>query len=130
MEQPAVAPAEPAVANFLVIKSHAPDVQPLEHHRPQGLVRSLLEHGQLERGIENPLLNRDSTLIVPKTAIVNSPEKVFVIGVRDNKALWITVQTGRTVDGKTEIYGKLQPGDQIVKVASEEIRDGMAVVKK
>ncbi|MBT1695310.1 efflux RND transporter periplasmic adaptor subunit [Fulvivirgaceae bacterium PWU4] len=74
-----------------------------------------------------PLLNRDSTLIVPKTAIVNSPEKVFVISVRDNKAIWITVQTGRTVDGKTEIYGKLQPGDQVVKVASEEIRDGMAV---
>lgn len=76
-----------------------------------------------------PLLNRDSTLIVPKTAIVNSPEKVFVISVRDNKAIWITVQTGRTVDGKTEIYGKLQPGDQVVKVASEEIRDGMTVTR-
>lgn len=77
-----------------------------------------------------PLLSRDSTLIVPKTAIVNSPEKVFVITVRDNKAMWVIVQTGRTVDGRTEIYGKLQPGDQIVKVASEEIRDGMAVTKK
>jgi len=32
------------------------------------------------------------------------------------------VQKGRESDGKTEIYGTLNPGDSIVQIANEEIR--------
>ncbi|WP_315821171.1 efflux RND transporter periplasmic adaptor subunit [Paraflavitalea speifideaquila] len=35
---------------------------------------------------------KDSTLIVPKTALVNSPERVFVIRVVNNKAEWVDVK--------------------------------------
>jgi membrane fusion protein, multidrug efflux system len=76
-----------------------------------------------------PLPSRDSAFIVPKTAIVNSIEKVFVIRVNNHQAEWVTVQKGRDLDSVAEIYGALQPGDELVKKASEEIRNG-SVFKK
>ena len=71
-----------------------------------------------------PLPANDSTFIVPKTAVVNSTESVFVIRVVNNKAEWVDVKTGREANGTIEIYGNLNPGDQIVKTATDEIRNG------
>lgn len=73
------------------------------------------------------LPGRDSTFIVPKTAVVNSSEKVFVIKVADGKARWVTVKKGREVNDKVEIYGDLSPNDILLKSASEEIRDDSQV---
>ena len=42
-----------------------------------------------------PLPANDSTFIVPKSAVVNSTESVFVIRVVNNKAEWVDVKTGR-----------------------------------
>ena len=71
-----------------------------------------------------PLPANDSTLIVPKSAVVNSTESIFVIRVVNNKAEWVNVRTGRESDGILEIYGNLLPGDVLVKTATEEIRNG------
>ena len=77
-----------------------------------------------------PLPAIDSSFIVPKTALVNSTIKPFVIRVVNNKAEWVNVQPGRSSDNKVEVYGKLSPGDQLVKAASEEIRDGSDIKTK
>ncbi len=77
--------------------------------------------------VEVPLPASDSTFVVPKSAVVNSTEKVFVIKVVNNKAEWVDVQKGRDADDKVEIYGKLTPGDHLVKVASDELRNGTAI---
>jgi RND family efflux transporter MFP subunit len=77
-----------------------------------------------------PLPARDSTFIVPKSAIVNAAEGVFVIRVQDGKAQHIAVKTGRTAEGKTEIFGELNPSDTIVTTGSEEIRNGAALEGK
>ena len=74
-----------------------------------------------------PLPARDSTFIVPSTAIVNSTERVFVIRVTGGKAQWVDIKPGRTDKGKVEVYGDLHQGDTIIKVASEERRDGSPV---
>jgi membrane fusion protein (multidrug efflux system) len=74
-----------------------------------------------------PLPAKDSTFIVPSTAIVNSTERVFVIRVSDHKAQWVDVKPGRSDKGKVEVFGDLHPGDTIIKVASEERRDGSPV---
>ena len=74
--------------------------------------------------INIPLINSDSTFIVPKTALISSQEGTFVVKVEQDKAKWVEVQTGRFIDGRTEIYGNLREGDHIVKTASEEIRNG------
>lgn len=70
---------------------------------------------------------KDSTFIVPRSAVVNSPERVFVIRVTNNKVEWVDVKKGREVDGKVEIYGSLTAGDYLVKKASEEFRNGAAI---
>ena len=66
----------------------------------------------------------DSTFVVPQSAVVNAPIGVFVIKVANNKAEWVQVKTGRIDNGQTEIYGGLAPNETLVKVASEEIRNG------
>jgi RND family efflux transporter MFP subunit len=74
-----------------------------------------------------PLPADDSTFLVPRSAVVNSTERVFVIRVVNNKAQWVGIKTGREGDGKIEIYGDLHPGDQLVLSASEELRDGSSL---
>ncbi|RYG02737.1 MAG: efflux RND transporter periplasmic adaptor subunit [Chitinophagaceae bacterium] len=77
--------------------------------------------------VDIPMPARDSSFVVPTTAIVSSQEKVFVIRVKDNKAEWVPVTKGRDIDGRSEIFGKLETGDNVVQKANEEIRDGSEV---
>jgi len=77
-----------------------------------------------------PLSTKDSTYILPKSAIVSSQERVFVIKVVNNKAEWVDVKKGRENDGKVEVFGELAAGDLIVKQGSEEVRNGSTVTVK
>jgi hypothetical protein len=61
---------------------------------------------------------------VPKSAVVNSTQSVFVIRVVNNKAEWVDVKMGREDNGTIEIYGNLNPGDLLLKTATDEIRNG------
>lgn len=73
----------------------------------------------------------EKTFVVPKAAVANAPEKVFVVKIVNGKAEWVEVRKGREADGKVEIYGDLSEGDQLVKVATEEVREGSEVkIKK
>jgi membrane fusion protein (multidrug efflux system) len=74
-----------------------------------------------------PLPTRDSSIILPKTAVATSTEKVFVIKVVNHKAEWVNVKKGIETADKVEVYGNINPGDQVVKQASDEIRDGSTV---
>jgi membrane fusion protein (multidrug efflux system) len=74
-----------------------------------------------------PLPANDSTFIVPKSAVVNSTQSVFVIRVINNKAEWVDVKTGREDNGIIEIYGNLNPGDLLLRTATDEIRNGSAL---
>ncbi|MEO5594215.1 MAG: efflux RND transporter periplasmic adaptor subunit [Chitinophagaceae bacterium] len=76
-----------------------------------------------------PTSARDSGFIIPKTAMVNSTEKIFVIKISNGKAQWIDVKNGREADGRVEIYGPLAVGDTLVTKASEERRKGSEVKK-
>jgi RND family efflux transporter MFP subunit len=71
--------------------------------------------------------SRDSTFIVPKTAVVTSTEKVFVVKVINHKAQWVNVQKGLVSGDKMEVYGDIHPGDALVNNATDEIRDGQTV---
>ena len=76
--------------------------------------------------VDLPLPARDSTFIVPTSAVVNGTEEVFVVRVDpDQKAEWVPVRQGRSQGGRIEVYSdSLKVGDVLVKSASEEIRDG------
>ncbi len=77
-----------------------------------------------------PLPAKDSTFIVPQTAVVNAAEGIFVIKVVNGKAQWVKVSKGREADGKTEIYGTLNPGDSIIQKANEELRNESDIVSE
>jgi RND family efflux transporter MFP subunit len=71
-----------------------------------------------------PLQRSYPTLFVPSSAVTNDQQHTFVIRIRDDKAEWVTVQTGETVNGEVEVFGGLAPGDQVVKTASDAIHSG------
>jgi multidrug efflux pump subunit AcrA (membrane-fusion protein) len=71
-----------------------------------------------------PLPALDSTFVIPQSAVVNSTQRLFVIRVVNHKIEWVDVKKGREENGKTEIYAPLNEGDQLIKTATEEIREG------
>jgi len=72
-------------------------------------------------------LATENTWVVPSSALVNSTEKIFVIRVTNKKAVWVNVKKGMESKGRVEIFGMLNPGDQLVTLASEEVRDGTEI---
>lgn len=87
--------------------------------------KKLLPHMFAEVNV--PLPSRDSAFIVPKTAVVSSTEKVFVVKVVNHRAEWVDVKKGFQSGDLMEVYGELKTGDQVVKQATDEIRDGSVV---
>jgi RND family efflux transporter MFP subunit len=74
-----------------------------------------------------PLAAEDSSFVIPKSAFINSTEKQFVIRINDHKAEWVEVKPGRIAGDHLVIYGNLATGDQLVRIATEEIRNGSTV---
>jgi membrane fusion protein (multidrug efflux system) len=85
-------------------------------------------HGNLLPGMVAevllPLNAKDSTFVVPKSAVINAAEGTFVIKVTNHKASRITIKKGREIDDKIEIFGDLNLKDKLVKIASEETKEG------
>jgi len=74
-----------------------------------------------------PLKANAAAFTVPATAVLNSTQGVFVIKVQQNKTIWTSVKSGRTNDGKTEVFGNLTNGDTLILRAGEEVRNGAAL---
>jgi membrane fusion protein (multidrug efflux system) len=74
--------------------------------------------------VQWPLERGYPTMFVPTSAVTNDQQHTFVIRVRDGKAEWVTVETGQSANGGIEIFGNLQPGDQLVSAATDAIRSG------
>jgi membrane fusion protein, multidrug efflux system len=74
-----------------------------------------------------PLERTYATLFVPTSAVTTDQQHTFVIRVRYDKAEWVTVQTGQTVNGQIEVFGDLAAGDEVVKTASDAIHAGDSV---
>ena len=75
-----------------------------------------------------PLKANSNAFVVPATAVLNSTQGVYVICVKDNKTTWVPVKSGRTNDGKTEVFGPLTFNDTLIVHASEEVRNGAALI--
>jgi membrane fusion protein (multidrug efflux system) len=77
-----------------------------------------------------PVQRAYPTLFVPIAAVTNDQQRSFVIRVRDGKAEWVPVQTAQTVNSEAEVFGDLHAGDQVVRNASDSIRNGQSVNAK
>ena len=66
-------------------------------------------------------------LAVPKSAVVTSTERKYVIVIRDGKTVREDVTTGNESNDKIEILGNIQPGESVIANANDEIKEGIAI---
>ncbi len=71
-----------------------------------------------------PVRRSAPSLLVPPSTIVTTTERTFVIRVRDGAAEYVNVTRGAQVGDQVEVFGLLRAGDEIVRRASDEIREG------
>lgn len=76
-----------------------------------------------------PMPSNNSSFVVPRAALVNSTEGVYVIRVVGGKYQHVPVITGISNDDNIQIFGKLNENDQIITNGSEELRDGGPAAK-
>jgi membrane fusion protein (multidrug efflux system) len=74
-----------------------------------------------------PVNTSDSSFSVPVTSLLNSTLGTYVIRVKDKKAQWVPVTTGRNDAAQVEIIGDIREGDMLVKHVTEEIRDASEI---
>ena len=106
-------------------------------------VSHALDKGTRTMAVELDVANRDSSLapgmypnikwpirrsrpglFVPKTSVVTTTERTFVVRNENGRAAWVDVRKGAAEGNLTEVFGDLKPGDQVVRVATDEIREG------
>ena len=77
-----------------------------------------------------PSMRNEKSLFVPETTVVTNMEKCFVLKVDANKTVhWVSVQKGNRSKDKTEVYGDLKEGDEVIRQGSDEIKDGTIIEK-
>ncbi len=90
--------------------------------------------GELKSGmyanISFKVNRKDSSFVIPYSALVTNLERRFVIRVRDGKTEWINVRIGIGMSDKIEIFADLNEGDQLVLRANDELKEGKRVVPR
>jgi RND family efflux transporter MFP subunit len=64
---------------------------------------------------------------VPKSAVVTSTERKYVLVVREGKAHKVDVSTGNESSDRTEVFGQLHPGESVILHPGDEIKEGTVV---
>jgi RND family efflux transporter MFP subunit len=73
------------------------------------------------------LTGSDSSFVVPKSAVVNSTEGVYLIKSAGGKAERLPVKKGMETDSLSEVFGDLHVNDRFLSKGSEEIRNGSRI---
>jgi len=74
-----------------------------------------------------PVRRSRPSLFVPRTSIVTTTERTFVVRDEGGHAEWVDVKKGVTEGDLVEVLGNLKPGDRVVRRATDEIRDGAPI---
>ncbi|MFT3932213.1 MAG: efflux RND transporter periplasmic adaptor subunit [Chitinophagaceae bacterium] len=64
-----------------------------------------------------------NALVVPRSAVVTSTERKYVLVSNNNQIKKVDVSTGNAALDKIEVYGSLQPGDKVIVNANDEIKE-------
>jgi len=67
-------------------------------------------------------------LFVPKSSVVTTTERTFVVRNEGGRAEWVNVTKGAADGDLIQVFGNLQSGDKIVRRATDEIREGSRLV--
>ncbi|MGA2741243.1 MAG: efflux RND transporter periplasmic adaptor subunit [Bryobacteraceae bacterium] len=71
-----------------------------------------------------PVRREHPALFVPKTSVVTTTERTFVIRNRNGRAEWVDVRKGAADGDLVEVSGVLAAGDKVVRRGSDELREG------
>ena len=71
-----------------------------------------------------PVRRARAGLFVPKTSIVTTTERTFVVRSQNGRAEWVDVRKGVAEGNLQEVLGDLNPGDLVVRRATDELREG------
>lgn len=74
-----------------------------------------------------PVRGSRPALQVPKTSVVTTTERTFVIRNQGGRAEWVNVVKGTSDGDLMEVSGNLQAGDMVVRRATDEIREGTPI---
>lgn len=74
-----------------------------------------------------PIHRSRPSLLVPKTSVVTTTERTFVIRSQNGRAEWVNVVKGILDGDLIEVSGNLQAGDMVVRRATDEIREGKPI---
>ena len=74
-----------------------------------------------------PVRRARPALFAPKTSIVTTTERTFVIRDHDGHAEWVDVKKGIDGGDLVEVIGNVKSGDKIVRRATDEIREGTPI---
>jgi len=71
-----------------------------------------------------PVRRSRPALFVPRTSVVTTTERTFVIRDENGRAEWVDVKKGVSEGDLVEVIGNLKAGDPVVRRATDEIREG------
>ncbi len=71
-----------------------------------------------------PVRRSRPSLFVPKTSVVTTTERTFVIRSENGRAHWVDVRKLAPEGDLVEVLGDLKAGDLVVRRATDEIREG------
>lgn len=74
-----------------------------------------------------PTSGSANAYVVPKSAVVTTTERKYVIAVENNVAKWVDVSVGNQGTDSTEVFGNLHTGDRVITNASYQVTEGTAV---
>ena len=74
-----------------------------------------------------PVRQTRPVLLVPKTSVVTTTERTFVIRDQSGRSEWVDVKTGAADGDLIEVIGNLRSGEQVILRATDEIREGAAL---
>ncbi len=74
-----------------------------------------------------PVKRSRPALFVPKTSVVTTSERTFVIVDRNGRAQWVDVKKGVPEGDLIEVTGGLQAGDRVVRRGTDELWEGSPV---
>jgi RND family efflux transporter MFP subunit len=77
--------------------------------------------------VQWPVSRAQASLFVPRTALVRTSERQFVVRIRDGAAEWVDVRRGEANGEAIEVFGDLRAGDAVVRRGNDEIRPGAKV---
>jgi membrane fusion protein, multidrug efflux system len=75
--------------------------------------------------VDWPVDAGESLLFVPATSVVTTTARTFVIVSVNGRAHWVDVRKGPAAGENVSIRGQIAVGQEVVKRASDEIREGL-----